>query len=370
MLAVPSLILVILSLVLTAAERLTVFLHIGAHKTGSTHLQSFLVSHWNELEVDKVCLPFHNHHPKDFSGIIGAVKDNNSHSEHFLRTKKCLEKGMHTVISAEGLCSLPFHDIQKLRALILSAAGSISIDIKIILYYREWLNFVYSTYTQLAKVSKAGAVSFPEFLFMRGDTLAKANSINFHTIVENYISVFGEENMILVDYYGVESTGNDVAYVFVCEILHAMCREAALLINAKIQEMKHENQRPNEVYLHYIHIFSLYLNAHSVRLCRKDYQANAAYIADLTKRKIKFPTTIAKMTFFRDYFIEQDAKFQKKYGHLMLYSSHKLNVNQILLFQFEEVDIIRFFESATWQLFMKQEMLSLTQKGEICSLTP
>jgi hypothetical protein len=94
MLVVPLLILIILSLFLTATERLTVFLHIGAHKTGSTHLQSYLVSHWNELEVDRICLPVHNHKPKDFSGIIGAVKTNNSHSEHFLRTRKDKTKNL------------------------------------------------------------------------------------------------------------------------------------------------------------------------------------------------------------------------------------------------------------------------------------
>jgi hypothetical protein len=150
-----------------------------------------------------------------------------------------------------------------------------------------------------------------------------------------------------VNYYGVESTGNDIAYVFVCEILHAMCKEAALLINTKIQEMKHENQRPNEVYLHYIHIFLPLFECSFSSLCGKDYQANSAYIADLTNRNIKIPTTIARMTFFRDYFIEQDAKFHEKYGHLMLYSRHKANVNQILLFQFEEVAIIKFSETET-----------------------
>jgi len=367
-------VLVVLYPILILSQRLTVFIHIGAHKTGSTHLQSFLVSNWKELEREKVCLPTHNHQAKDFSDILGDIRANNSHSEHLLKMRKCLEQEMNVVFSAEDLCGLQTHDIQNFKSLILSAAGEIDIQIKIILYYREWLNFIYSTYAELAKFYNAGAVSFPEFLLMKDDVLQASNSINFQKMITNYGSVFGKENMILVDFYGVEATGKDIAQVFVCDILKVMCKETSELNNKEHEEVggvvKHENEKPNEVYLHYIYLFNSYLNNHLMEFCLRDYHTNAAYVNDLTKRSISFPSVISRMIFLRDNAVEQDREFHTEYGQIMLYGNHSANVEKVQAFQIEEVNIEQFSRNSTWQLFMKKEMLDFIAKGKVCSLEP
>jgi hypothetical protein len=340
------------------------------NEIGSTHIQSYLFDHKNELEREKVCLSTaRNLGAKGFNDIITDIRDNNSTSEYFLSMKTCLEKGMNPLLSAEGLCELPVDEIMKLKSFILGVAAKNPVEIKIILYYREWLNFIYSTYAELAKSYNARTVSFPEFLLVEGDDLITRNSVQFPAMMKNYISVFGEKNFILVDYYGVQARKRDIAYVFVCEILKVMCLETALL-NGDKRVVRHENEKPNAVYLHYIYLFNLYLNTHLMQLCTRDYRTNAAYIEELTKRNITFPAIISKLSLFREDAMEKDRKFHKDYGQLMLYNNHTANAEKIQLFQFEEVDIAQFSQNASWQLFMNKEMLSFIHKREICSLKP
>jgi hypothetical protein len=360
-----SLLTAVLLTFLIAAGRLTVFLHIGPHKTGSTHLQSYLVHQRNELEKDHVCLPFQNRNAKDFSVISREVRSNNSRADHFLNMRKCLEKGTNVVISAEDLAGLSLRDIRTFKSLIYTVATGIDIEVKVILYYREWLNYIYSRYSEVAKVNQRGTVSFPEYFMGNGDTTGKPNDFSYTVAVRNYNATFGEKNMIIVDYYGVEAANKDIAYVFVCEILQAMCSQSALLNTV---EKKRENTKPNEVFLHYLSLFKFYMHAHSVQFCTRDYQTNAAYIADLEKRKIRLPTTSAQLRVFRRSAIDLDAKFHAKHGHLMLYNNQKANLKKIDDFQFEEVDMDQFSGNVTWQSFMKQEMQTFLHNGKLCSL--
>jgi hypothetical protein len=351
---------------LVDAGRLTVFLHIGPHKTGSTHIQSYLVRHWTELEKDHVCLPLQTQgYSKDFSVISREVRANNSRADHFLNMKKCLEKGMNVVISSEDLAGLSLDVIRTFKSLIYTAATGIDIEVKVILYYREWLNSLYSIYSEVAKSNHPHTTSFPEY-FMVAEWGA---GFNYDAALSNYNAVFGEENIVVVDYYGAETAKKDIAYVFVCEILQAMCNQSALLNTV---EKNRENTKPNEVYLHYLSLFKFYLHAHSVQFCTRDMDNNLMYLAELEKRKVEFPATTStsngQLKVLRGTAIHRDAKFHAKYRHLILYSNHEANLKKIEDFKFSEVDTDRFLGDARWQSFMKQEMQTFLRNGKLCSL--
>jgi hypothetical protein len=237
------------------------------------------------------------------------------------------------------------------------------VEVKIILYYREWLNFMYSLYFEVQKQSQStGVTTFSEFFTMNNVT-AEVYSFEFKS--KRFGEVFGDENLVVVDYYGVEAAHKDIAYVFVCEILGVYCHKAAELNNGKASQ---ENSHFNMLYLHYLYLLEIYLNTHFMRRCVLDTNFLYWEAGGLTARNIQFPTIVSHFEFYRDFAIEKDKNFRETYKNRFIYSNHTANAQKIDDFHVDELDVIAFYRDPKWQLFLGEETLRLIQQGIICTL--
>jgi hypothetical protein len=349
------------------SKPLKIYVHIGTHKTGSTHIQTYLEANWQNLEKENICIPSPVHSAKNFAVFADTFgshpADKLPELGEFKEIQNCLQKNMNVVISTENFSVLKADKVRVFKNWLEKAVQGYEVEVKIIVYYREWLNIMYSLYFEMQKKSQStGVTTFSEFFTMNNVT---DDSFSNEFKVQNYVQVFEEENMIVVDYYGVEATKKDIAYVFVCEILGVYCKEATELNNGKASQ---ENSSLNMVYLHYLYLLDIYLNTHFMRRCVFDTNFLYWEAAGLTARKIEFPTKVSHFDFYRDLAIRKDKSFQEKYTPRFLYGNHEANVQKINDFHVDELDVIAFYRVPKWELFMKEETVRYIKRGIICAL--
>jgi hypothetical protein len=345
---------------------LKIYVHIGAHKTGSTHIQTYVEANWENLEKENICIPSATHSAKNFASLAGAFAsfpiEKLQDMPEFKEIQNCLQKKMNVVLSTENFSTLNADKVVALKNWLVKAAEGHEVEVKIILYYREWLNYVYSVYFELQKQYQTGVTTFSEHFAMNNIT-TEVNSYEFKA--QNYIKAFGEENMIIVDYYGVQASNKDIAYVFVCEIMGVYCHQAAELNNGKASQ---ENSHLDLVYLHYIYLLDLYLNSHLMRRCVLDVKFIYWEISGLAGRKIQFPTKVSHFDFFRELAIQRDLDFRETYKKNFLYGNRDANVQKIHDFHVDEMDVIAFYKDPKWIVFMRDETARYIKQGVICAL--
>jgi hypothetical protein len=346
---------------------LKIFVHIGPHKTGSTHIQTYLEENWQNLEKENICIPSSVHSAKNFALLADSIAcypaEKIPELPEFKEIQNCLQKNMNVVISTENFSGLETDKVVALKNWLEKASQGHEVEVKIVFYYREWLSFMYSVYFEIQKqFQDTGVTTFSEFFTMNNVT---ADKFSNEFKAQNFAQIFGEENLVVVDYYGVEAAKKDVAYVFVCEILGVYCNKAAELNNGKASQ---ENPHFNMVYLHYMYLLEIYLNTHFMRRCVFDTNSLYWEVAELCTRKIEFPTKVSHFDFYRDLAIEKDKNFREKYEKSFLYGNHAINVQKINDFQVEELNVIAFYRDPKWELFMKEETVRFIQQGLICAL--
>jgi hypothetical protein len=346
---------------------LKIYVHIGPHKTGSTHIQTYLEENWQSLEKENICIPSSVHSAKNFAVLAGSLDyypaDEIPELPELKEIQNCLKKKMNVVISTENFSGLQPDKVVSLKNWLEKAVQGQEVEVKIIFYYREWLNSMYSVYFEIQKqFQDTGVTTFSEFFTMNNVTTDRFSN---EFKVQNFVQVFGEENMIIVDYYGVEAAKKDVAYVFVCEVMGVYCKEATELNNGKASQ---ENSHFDMVYLHYMYLLEIYLNTHFMRRCVFDTNSLYWEVSDLYARNIPFPTKVSHFDFYHDLAVEKDKKFQEKYKQRFLYGNHAINVQKINDFHVDELNVIAFYKDPKWELFMKEETVRFIQQGLICVL--
>jgi hypothetical protein len=346
---------------------LKIFVHIGPHKTGSTHIQTYLEENWQSLEKENICIPSSIHSAKNFASLADSFAyypaDNIPELPEFKEIQNCLQKKMNVVISTENFSGLQADKVATLKNWLEKAAQGQEVEVKIVLYYREWLNYMYSLYFEMQKqFQNTGVTTFSEFFTMNNVT---ADVYSYEFKAQNYIKTFGEDSMIIVDYYGVETAHKDIAYVFVCDVMGVYCSKANELHTGKAGQ---ENPHFNMVYLHYLYLLDIYLNTHFLRRCVLDTNFLYWEVAGLTARKIEFPTKVSHFEFYRELAVENDKSFQEKYKKRFLYGNHEVNVQRINNFHVEEIDVVAFYRDPQWELFMGEETIRYIKQGIICAL--
>jgi hypothetical protein len=343
---------------------LKIYVHIGTHKTGSTHIQTYLEKNWQNLEKENICIPSSTHSAKNFAPLASLFDRRQEIPEtaELTEIQNCLQKKMNVIISTENFSTLKAEKVVMLKNWLEKASQGHEVEVKIILYYREWLNYMYSLYFEKQKIYLTGVTTFSEFFAMNNVT---SDEFSYEVKTRNFVKAFGEENMIIVDYYGVEAAQKDIAYVFVCEVMGVYCSEATELNTGKATQ---ENPHLDLVYLHYLYLLDIYLNTHFMRRCVVDTRFLYWEVAGLTKRKIEFPTKVSHFDFYRDFAIEKDKSFQEKYKQRFLYGNHAVNAQHINDFHADEMDVIAFYRDPKWELFMKDETVQYIKQGIICAL--
>jgi len=190
---------------------MTIYLHIGAEKTGSTSIQHFLNLNRKKLQQERICIPvaagavnhtklmFYARNENTFEEENLTFRVFIPHSNADFRQElkaSLLEEIRHyspepqkVIFSNEHCSSRLYHpeELERLRDLF----GLFSKDIRIIVYLRRQDDFLLSTYSTNIKSGKVHPFFLPE---LNEETLHRYDYLR---LLDLWAGVFGRENLVV-----------------------------------------------------------------------------------------------------------------------------------------------------------------------------
>lgn len=176
------------------------FIHIGAHKTGSTTIQKNIKDHDGFLSSQGYALvrsgSYINRDNEYFINNYRLSKDGESTNEYWAEAIEEIDQSPfhNLIVSAEDFYTLPKSRVEYI-------AGITShLDVTIIFYKRSELGYLTSMYKQKIKVFDESR-SFVEF------GKAHLGQADFRATAERWGESFGPENVVVVDFDAVRTGG-------------------------------------------------------------------------------------------------------------------------------------------------------------------
>jgi hypothetical protein len=344
----------------TLCRSVKVYLHVGPHKTGSTHVQKFILTHLKELKEAGFCFPSTKPiQNKSISRLTLALHTTGNLTQLRQVISDCLEgkdnqPKENIFMTAENIAALSATQLEVLKSLF-----PVDSKIVIMLAYREWLNRMYSQYTQISKVNILLSAPFSSFLFDDYGHLTYYQSFNMISLIQKFEKVFGSENIRLLDYYGITAEGKDIVHGYFCEIMNILCSSTSLL-NKDKSLITYENVKP---FGHLIHLISIV----------RDYIFSQGYVflsrlslATFTKKLVAnytidpflsyLPTKKSRSLLLHPYAIQTDTHFRAEYGRKMLYSNATAAMEAMKTVEPVEIDIKIFFRNKKWIKWLGDEL--------------
>lgn len=191
---------------------MTIYLHVGTTKTGTTSVQEFMYNNEKKLRDRGVIYPKFAGDPRhkrsnhirmigyaQNSDVTNSIKlslglnnvaESESYREWFgkLFIQKTKDVDKTIVISSEH-CSALLTDEAEIKRLhsLLSSTGH---EVKLIVYVREQVNYLKSSYSTQLKNGDMGDISYPSKKTIE-------EKYNYSLILNKWASIFKKENMIV-----------------------------------------------------------------------------------------------------------------------------------------------------------------------------
>ncbi len=191
-----------------------VIMHVGPHKTGSTHIHAYIEKISDSLPSVSYCWPVTKGNVPNKSNMLAVhfLENRSVHNKSIQWLNNCMKTSQNIIISSEAFDRFSLDKFIEFRNYLSD------FDFEIVIIYREWLNHMYSLYTELHKHTSKGT-SFSEYLFQNLDLFEESPVLNLSLLIAAFEPVVGIQNIHVLDYYGIIAAEKDEAYVIVCEIM-------------------------------------------------------------------------------------------------------------------------------------------------------
>lgn len=354
-------------------QRQKAIIHIGPPKTGTTYLQGILVRE-KELLMNKryvhlgqcvhtngyVFLYFNDNHPIElYQAFTRHLVHGNacwmSPKEIELFFRRRMRKKENILFSSVFLFSPNATLVQKLRKKFENY------DVTIVFFYRNLINLELSVMNQLSKYSTRWEYQkwpMRPFFIDR----PKINPLRNQQVINEYGKVFGRENIISIDYYGVLASGLDVSDVFFCEVLNVSCQNGkAFLRHSDIRELDGNPSQSLEK-MQMLQLFYEYVVTRNCSFGVKNVPDILEY-----QWKLKPPRISRNLEREITHSLHHDKLFRQYLGNMpMLYANQTANeiaANSIL---FSEVDSPMVHSSRAWLNEFSHAFNILRHKAVFC----
>lgn len=371
----------------------TVYIHVGPHKTGSTHVQKFAIK-YRQLLFDKyqICIPTSSTPPFQNKIITRAIIQLSSKGDisplrrviqscQQTTTTNNTMSGKNIFLSAENISILSIKYLRLIRQLFSSS----STKIYIIITYREWLEKMYSEYTQLAKTNIFHTETIGEYIYrnygyinptLLSDQRFQQGSYYFIDIMKNLQTVFHhhhntnnmtiqeDDSISIIDYLGIQRQSKDITSIIFCEIMKVLCEETMSLSSS--QHSFQYNVKPEGQYIHLVSIVRDYIylrrysfHQHLPRFFTRDLVNN------YTKQSLSLPLRASNLYLLHSYAIGLDETIRQQYNTMMMYANSTASREAIESFHVNEIDTNKFYTQEKWIGWLENEFIRLQEMGVI-----
>ena len=324
----PSTLLLLPLLVCLAAAAPRAVVLVGPHKTGSTYLQSQLITFSKRLRVFNYAL-IGGGSNKGLASFVSELRQGKEPARYQSMVANDFKKKNNIIMSSELFASLHEGPLRKLARILQG------FDVSIVITYRDWLSLIRSFHEQLNK--QKFSLTFGEF-FLR----SAGAEFDVRNLVDKFGSVFGRENLYVIDYNGVAAAGRDLFEVLVKEVLRlSMSLSPGPKVNVS---------PPNLLGAQMYRIMTQYA---AVRY-------NCSYSAPPYNVKfpgIQMPTIVLGMLKLTEYSRYIDAEFREKYTEgVNLICGNRTATTSRVLRPIPEVDTNAVLQSVVWRAALDAEL--------------
>lgn len=339
----------------------TLYIHVGPHKTGSTHFQSVLTRLRSELTHQGVCWPSED--VKAFHELAIQVFQNdyiNRTVEPMVGIDRCLQKYSKTIISSETFDIFDVNAIRRLKELF----AAYKVEFRILIVYRDWFLRLYSAYGEISRAAKYSTLTTLQgFLNSVFEPAVRKLESEYISILQRYEEVFGRGALTIVDYAGVHDAGKDVAQVLLCEAMQISCGNYSRVFHRR--ENVATEVRSYEVLV-------LLRNIAWARGCVVNpiYDAMSA-IVDIIKEYESYidflPTYQSQLQPWKELSVKRRKEFDDIYYNQTLYSSASSSMASLMNLSVQFVDYDALYAESTLLDKLKKEVVSLINRNVFVS---
>jgi hypothetical protein len=353
--------------------------HIGPHKTSSTHIQAFIARFATELQQDNLywlqdqldSSKQGTANAKNLAIFAAALRSPTDPYGTIPKMKAFFEEYLannrNVVISSEELDHMPLAGVEVLKEMMSG------FEVTIVYVYRELLSHMVSLHFESCRFehNKNFSVPFSSYLF---STLDKMSVILDPAMALNpYKIVFGKDRITVVDMYGVAAANEDVVRVVVCEIAGALCSKGAAFFKADVSSNPSYSLLHSQVFSYY-HAFVKEHNKGRCHFCNpKVYAAYKDFDAQLnrdmaTKSAPVVPVLRSHLGMLVPMAERLDDQVRAEYGERILYGNATANQRAMREgVHVESLNAEEFVMSEPWNEYMQRYFkASLRVKGRMC----
>lgn len=202
--------------------------HIGPHKTGTTHFQSVIIKYHELIESNGYHVAFKKFKggSLDFALRLDNITVVNEYKSFF---SSLAYNKTNLLLSGEELSSLSLKKVRIVYDILKK------FDVRIVFVYRDLMSKLLSQYINEVGLLfvNFGREIYPNFSqYLQSNCHSSSRGLLVR-ILKKYSIVFGKKNLIGVSYNGVIAAGKDIAYVILCDIMHLFCNNNKLLMEIK-----------------------------------------------------------------------------------------------------------------------------------------
>jgi hypothetical protein len=353
--------------------------HIGPHKTSSTHIQAFIARFAPELQQDNLywlqdSISPKNHGTANAKNLVYFAMALSSHTDPYgtiPKMKTFFEESLATnssvIISSEGLDSCPTEGVKVLEEMLTG------FEVTIVYVYRELLSHMVSLHFESCRFehNKAFSVPFSTYLFSTLDKMP--NILDPAQTLQPYKEVFGKDRISVVDMYGVAAAKEDLVRVVMCEIAGGLCSHDAAFFKADVSSNPSYSLLHSQVFSYY-HAFVKEHNKGKCRFCNpkmiaayKDFDAQLN--RDIaTKSSPVVPVLRSHLGMLIPVAERLDDQLRAEYGDRILYGNATANQRAMREgVHVESLNAEEFVMSEPWNEYMQRYFkASLRVKGRMC----
>ena len=269
--------------------------------------------------------------------------------------KSALEHNRNVFISSENFDLLEVAQVQHLRNMLDG------FNVKVLFVYRDWLSQLVCWHFELEKYEVSDyTVSFSDFLLTLMDDLPPV--LRPLDVLTAYSTVFGKENITMVDYDGVAAANKDIVPVILCEVAGVLCNQTNLFGTARNINSR-RSLVPEQVFGHFEVFLAENVRCEGFNQRRLRDRFRHEYIQHATHP----PVIKSTLSLLRPYAKEVDTAVRSQYEAHMLYSNatatamareHKVYV--------KELNEKAFISDPSWHAWFQQVKETAAYNGELC----
>lgn len=308
---------------------------------------------------------------KKTAHFAAAIRDSTNDHYHTIETigqflKESLALNRNVVLSSEEFDTESVTSIHRLATMLQG------FEVTIVYVYRELLSHMVSLYFELNRFEH-DFVHFTEpfsaFLLKSLDYVSPI--LDPIPLLRDYGTVFGRNNLTIIDLAGCGGANPDITYVLVCEVAGVLCDQPELFSNADLGSNAAYSLVPAEVFSFY-NTFVESQHGGSCKHCGSLFAAYEHFAkrfkSDLTQRRTPaLPLIRSHLDMLVPFAERMDTALRTQYGDRILHgnaTASLLDMRQHV--RVESLDIAAFLQSAEWGRWMRTTFESAKAEGRLC----